>query len=188
MEKQKMNKRSLVLGIVCGLLISLVFYIIIPKSNEIQDSYNSKEFEISYLDLNKTEINYIEDAIWDLNQIYKYLAKEIIITSQNTTNKNIKNWINTNGENWRGVNINKGEKIYLVYTGNPCELRKNLCHELLHTIVEVNKFSLDNGIIVNEEFFVDSIDDRFVCYGNPNCSFNNSIVSLYQQKTEFGLP
>jgi len=83
--------------------------------------------------------------------------------------------INVNGNNWRGININNGEKIYIIYDGNPCDLRTTLCHELIHSLLDENK-------VFNEEDFAYPMGKIGVCYANPVCEFNDSIVSTYSMK------
>lgn len=164
----------LLIGMVLGFLVFVVVDLLLNKI--INDSYNSYNFELEYLDLNETEIRSIENAIWDLESHYvnfTKLADKIIIFKDPKLLNDDKLLLSFSG-NLVGLNINRGEKIYLKYSGDLCQLRRILCHELTHSLID--------NIIVNEEPFVDRMAERSICYANTNCEQDGDSTSINSGK------
>jgi len=175
MEKNKAHWIMVVVSVI--LFVFLIFYVL-PLITNPKPSYNVGDFQMEYLGLNKTEINLIEDVTWDLESYYKKLAKRVIIFKGFNLLNKTQDWVEYYGVGWRGLNINNGEEIYLLYSEDLCELRVNLCHELLHSL-------FDEKQVYNEEDFTYIMSERHICYANTNCEMIDSKVSIYTSKTDF---
>jgi hypothetical protein len=88
----------------------------------------TKIADLNYLNLTKDETITFEKIFNQLNPLYLTGQGEIYVV------KNISKWCN----DCNGANYGHGKKIYLQYNNNDMQIKRTLCHELLHSFFYKN--------------------------------------------------
>lgn len=143
--------------IVAVIALSLGVNIYYQEKMNIDDTEWKPDFVLSDINfsihidgLEKDEIDKALETVSDIKE--EYMLKQELITFT----KNISRYMKKENleKDWNAFNRNKG-LIFILYTDEEKELRRRLCHELLHTFI----------IYGNESHqIVYDLDDDEVCY------------------------
>lgn len=126
-----------------GIIVFLGIGVIILSLHMLALSYPfPTNLEIKYNGLTLEEQHHAEEILSDLKPQYLNLQREIVITtnlepyynqlfmSEETKQKKLNVLL--------GFNENGQGKVYVLYNDNDYELKRTICHELLHTYFYVN--------------------------------------------------
>lgn len=113
---------------------------------------------VSYDNLEQSEVEHFEEILDDVKEIYFMKNPQILVV------RNISNWCDDCASNTLGINIwdGKTNSIIMEYTDGDFELKRILCHEILHSFMYRDEETHD---------VIKDIEDYQICYKRKNIIF-----------------
>lgn len=150
---KKELKTMKVLSLVFILSFIFIFYILVDTYH-VNRLFLKKQLQVDTTQLNEEEKQIVENIFSEIKPIYLENQLEFIFTKDIASDYH-RETLFDDGKGNRILGFNKKSgKIYVLYHKNEYELRRTICHELLHTFI----------IGTNEEAMVTDIEPYMVCY------------------------